>query len=267
MMNKPFNRTLCWVSRQLHRSAEWVDSINTPDVPAPKKPDTGIISYAQNFEDVMLWRALGRVENGFYIDVGAHDPVVDSVSKAFYEHGWRGIHIEPIAEYAQALRLARPGDEVIEAILAADATQHTYYFIPKTGLSTGVKEFAERHKHSGWEVLEQQVPSTTLEAVFEKAKQQDIHWLKVDVEGMEDDVFKGWHTHPARPWVVVVEATEPNSETPTWHLWENHLIDKDYVLAYFDGLNRFYIHAKHKELVQVFQIPPNIFDGFCKFQM
>ena len=31
------------------------------------------ISYAQNFEDVMLWRALKHVENGFYIDVGANE--------------------------------------------------------------------------------------------------------------------------------------------------------------------------------------------------
>ena len=33
-----------------------------------------MISYAQNFEDVMLWRALGHIDNGFYIDVGANDP-------------------------------------------------------------------------------------------------------------------------------------------------------------------------------------------------
>ena len=50
-----------------------------------------MISYAQNFEDVMLWRALKHVERGFYIDIGAQDPVVDSVSLAFYEQGWRGV--------------------------------------------------------------------------------------------------------------------------------------------------------------------------------
>jgi hypothetical protein len=31
----------------------------------------GIVSYAQNFEDVILWRALGAIERGVYIDVGA----------------------------------------------------------------------------------------------------------------------------------------------------------------------------------------------------
>ena len=54
-----------------------------------------IVSYAQNFEDVMLWRALGHIRNGFYIDVGAWSPDKHSVTKLFYEQGWRGINIEP----------------------------------------------------------------------------------------------------------------------------------------------------------------------------
>jgi hypothetical protein len=41
------------------------------------------VSYAQNFEDVMLWRAFRDVEQGFYVDLGAQDPLVDSVSLAF----------------------------------------------------------------------------------------------------------------------------------------------------------------------------------------
>ena len=36
------------------------------------------VSYAQNYEDVMLWRALKHVKNGFYVDVGANDPLIDS---------------------------------------------------------------------------------------------------------------------------------------------------------------------------------------------
>lgn len=37
------------------------------------------ISYAQNFEDVMLWRALKLFGPGRYIDVGANHPSQDSV--------------------------------------------------------------------------------------------------------------------------------------------------------------------------------------------
>ena len=35
------------------------------------------ISYGQNSEDVVLWRALRDIENGFYVDVGLlsqHNP-------------------------------------------------------------------------------------------------------------------------------------------------------------------------------------------------
>ena len=45
-----------------------------------------MISYAQNFEDVILWRALKHVEAGRYIDIGANDPEKDSVTKVFYDN-------------------------------------------------------------------------------------------------------------------------------------------------------------------------------------
>jgi hypothetical protein len=66
------------------------------------------ISYAQNYEDVMLWRALKHVQHGFYIDVGANDPTDDSVTKAFYVRGWRGINVEPLKLHHQDLLEARP---------------------------------------------------------------------------------------------------------------------------------------------------------------
>jgi len=46
----------------------------------------------------MLWRALKHIERGFYIDVGAWSSDLDSVTRAFYEHGWRGINVEPNPE-------------------------------------------------------------------------------------------------------------------------------------------------------------------------
>jgi hypothetical protein len=50
-----------------------------------------IVSYSQNFEDVVLSWTLDDEIPGFYTDVGAQHPVVDSASKAFFEHDWHGI--------------------------------------------------------------------------------------------------------------------------------------------------------------------------------
>ena len=99
-------------------------------------------SHAQNFEDVVLWRALKHVKHGFYIDIGAQDPVINSVSLAFYEKGWRGVHVEPTPAYAAKLRQARMDEDIIEAAIAQSPGPITLFEIADTGLSTGKSEIA-----------------------------------------------------------------------------------------------------------------------------
>ena len=70
-----------------------------------------MISYAQNFEDVILWRAFKDVNCGRYVDVGAFHPEIDSVTKWFYDQGWSGINIEPVPESFDALNAARSRDQ------------------------------------------------------------------------------------------------------------------------------------------------------------
>jgi FkbM family methyltransferase len=226
----------------------------------------GIVSYAQNFEDVMLWRALGHIPNGFYIDVGAQHPTVDSVSKAFYENGWRGIHVEATSTYANMLREDRPDELVLQVALSDQPGTMTFYEIPETGLSTGDKEIAKNHHSQGFQVHEITVPCLTLVDVFEQAAKRDIHWLKIDVEGMERQVLAGWGTSNARPWVLAVESTYPNSQVETHHVWENFVTERGYKEAYFDGLSRYYVLVDLPEIAKCFTIPPNIFDGFSLAQ-
>ena len=61
-----------------------------------------------------------------------------------------------------------------------------------------------------------------------------VHWLKIDVEGLEEKVLKGWDSQVLRPWVIVVEATIPNSPKVNYVNWEPMLIAADYQFVYFD---------------------------------
>ena len=210
----------------------------------------------------MLWRALGHIEKGFYIDIGAQDPIVDSVSKAFYERGWRGIHVEATPAYAEALRKNRPDEIVIEAAVSDHNGQMTFYEIPETGLSTGDADIAHRHVEKNFEVQEITVACTTLAEIFALAGDQEIHWLKIDVEGMEAQVLAGWGEAKARPWIVVIESTLPNTQIETHEQWEYLLLERGYRYAYFDGLNRFYVSENHLELTKALQYGPNVFDNF-----
>jgi FkbM family methyltransferase len=221
-----------------------------------------LTSYAQNFEDVILWRALKHVERGFYIDIGAQDPVVDSVSLAFYEKGWRGVHVEPVAAYARKLREARPDEEVIEAAIAEQAGTIAFWEFPDTGLSTGDPAIAEGHQGEGRQCCPSAVPCMPLSAILERYRDREIHWLKIDVEGMEARVVAGWEPSGVRPWIVVVESTRPNSPEATHAKWEPLLIGLGYDFVYFDGLNRFYLSRERSELRPAFGPGPNVFDGF-----
>ncbi|RLA51208.1 MAG: FkbM family methyltransferase, partial [Gammaproteobacteria bacterium] len=85
------------------------------------------ISYAQNYEDVMLRRTLKDVDKGFYIDVGANDPVIDSVTKSFYDTGWHGINIEPVGEWYEKLQQDRPNDTNLQLAVGAHKDKLDFY--------------------------------------------------------------------------------------------------------------------------------------------
>ena len=67
-------------------------------------PSPTFASFSQNGEDVVLWRALRNIGTGRFVDVGANDPQVFSVSMGFYQRGWSGITIEPDPIFAQMHR-------------------------------------------------------------------------------------------------------------------------------------------------------------------
>lgn len=224
------------------------------------------ISYAQNFEDVILWRALGHVQNGFFVDVGANDPVSDSVTKAFSCRGWKGINIEPVNYWYTKLVEDRPQDINLKAAASSYNGFVEFFEVVGTGLSTTHSDIAKRHECDGLEVISHTVKSLRLADVFAELNVGEIHFLKVDVEGDEENVLQGIDFTKNRPWVLLVEATEPNSNTPSFQKWDHYLTENDYEHVYFDGFNRFYLSKEHLDLSPTFNAPPNVIDNFIQYQ-
>lgn len=223
-----------------------------------------IISYAQNFEDVALWRALSDLERGFYVDVGAADPEEDSVTRAFYKRGWSGINVEPMGEHFDKLTRARPRDTNLKVAVGREAGLRTLHAFPGTGLSTLEPEIAARHKTAGLSAYETVVPTLTLTKILEDCGSPTIHFLKIDVEGSETEVLEGSDLERMRPWIIVIEATKPNSTASTRDDWEHLVATHGYGLAYFDGLNCFYVADEISGRKERLAVPPNIFDKFLR---
>jgi FkbM family methyltransferase len=223
------------------------------------------ISYAQNYEDVILWRALRDVENGFYVDVGAADPEEWSVTRAFYDRGWSGINVEPLDDYFDKLTKARPRDTNLKVAVGKESGVRTLHTIPETGLSTFDPEIALRQQAAGLQIQETVVPVLTLGKILEHCGGPIFHFLKIDVEGAEAEVVEGLDLERFRPWIIVIEATEPVSRVSTREKWEHGIASHRYSFAYFDGLNCFYVADEMPELKARLGVPPNVFDEFVCF--
>jgi FkbM family methyltransferase len=223
------------------------------------------ISYAQNYEDIMLMRALGDVDRGFYVDVGAQDPVEDSVTKLFYEQGWRGINIEPVPHWIDRLRQDRPEDVNLQLLITDRPGTAILHEVADTGLSTIDDALAASHAREGREIVRHTLECATLDSILAQHAQKVIHFLKVDVEGAEKLVLDGLSLRQHRPWILVIESCAPNSTLETFGEWEPMVLAAGYRFVYFDGLNRFYLADEHASRVAAFGAPPNVLDNFIRF--
>ncbi len=224
-----------------------------------------MISYAQNGEDVMLMRALGEVAGGFYIDAGAADPTVHSVTRAFYDRNWHGVNLEPSLEHFLQLETQRPRDITLQVALDDREGEQVFHAIQGTGLSTFDGSLAREHDAAGWPVSRVIVTTHTLAGVCEQYAPGAIHFLKIDVEGAEQRVLAGADFARFRPWIILVEATRPGTKVANHAAWEPILLQADYRFAWFDGLNRFYVAAERIEaLGPCFATPLGVFDDYVR---
>ena len=170
-------------------------------------PDPQMVSYAQNFEDVLLRRVFRDVTNGFYVDVGAFDPVVSSVTKHFYDLGWRGINLEPGTIF-ERLEEARPEDVNLNIAISDHEGSIPFFEDPNDPGISSVREDSSDPTSEGRG--SRLVQCATLESVLERhARDGLINFLKIDAEGHEAAIVRSTNWRRFRPQILLIEATLP----------------------------------------------------------
>lgn len=226
-----------------------------------------MVSYAENAEDVVLRRAF-RGKHGYYVDIGAHHPTENSVTKYFYDKGWSGINVEPQRHLCQLLAAERPRDVNLELAVGTQTGRVQLITYPGVdALGTMSEEVVREHQSHGLTSVTVQVEVVQLESVLEQYVEQPIDFLKIDVEGMEADVLKSLDLTRWRPRAFVIEATFPCTTRPTYAAWEHHLCTAGYVRTLFDGLNCFYTQSDDERLIELLSVPANIFDQFVPYRL
>jgi FkbM family methyltransferase len=185
------------------------------------------------------------------------------VTRHFYENGWKGINIEPLPTWLPILNEKRPRDINLQVAAASQGGQIEIYELDDTRLSTSSKDTVNRHlSNLGQDSRKHTVQKITLNSILEDHVAGEIHFLKIDVEGAEEDVIKGIDFTKYRPWIVLVESTLPYTTIESHDLWDHLITGRGYSFVYFDGLNRYYLAEEHNRMKENFRLPPYIGDGF-----
>lgn len=201
-----------------------------------------IISYdlPHDMEDVILYHVLHDENNIFYVDVGSNDPELYNITKLFYDvKQAHGINIEPQRELIEITQKERPRDiNICKGI--GDKRDKKSFFIQ--GLQGGLSTFIENNIVDKNCIVEE-IEITTLKDVFEEYIKSDIeiHFLKIDVEGYEENVLKGADFNKYRPWIVVVESVVSLQWVYTNEQWEYILEENQYHFTFSQGANRYYV--------------------------
>lgn len=221
-----------------------------------------MISYAQNFEDVILARAFLGKTDGFYVDIGAMDPEFHSVTKHFYDLGWRGVNVEPGLRFHQKLCRERPRDINLCVAVGTERGQKPFHDSEIHGISTFRSHLAAHFSRLSVPFETRAVEMIPLRELCDRHCVTTIDFMKIDVEGMEKEVLESGDWSTFRPRIVLVEAITPDTFAPAWADWEHLLLGNGYLFAYFDGLNRFYVRREDESLREHFRLPPNVLDRF-----
>jgi FkbM family methyltransferase len=217
-------------------------------------------SYSQNLEDVLLNRCFKDQKSGIYVDVGAGPGDGYSVTKNLYLQGWSGLLIEPVSEFAEFHRKARPRDTVIDVVVGSEDGKIEFIHFFDTGLST--KKINLNVSFLGSFPCETLIlPQVRLQSILNGHKVSHIDLLKIDVEGSEMEVLLGIDFEKIKPRLIVVEATRPMSKIRVSDPIREYLINVGYKFVLFDGLNDYFAYRGEQLLIDALDSPVNVFDG------
>jgi len=207
-------------------------------------------SYSQFGEDKIIYNHFNK-NIGYFVEVGANDPIAISQTYLFEQNGWLGALIEPLPHLAEHLRKMRPQSQVFEcAATSPDKCGESYIY---TGGNDTLASLSE--ETGGQRFL---VKTRTMNDILEEAKLPSIDFLSMDVEGFEMDVFAGLDLQRWAPSLILIEDHVHDLEK------HRYLVASNYKLINRLGCNNWYIpkssiwhgptHLSHFERIRKFYL-------------
>lgn len=195
------------------------------------------VSHGQNLEDNILWVLSDRKKNGFYVDIGAHNPVRFSNTYKLFREGWCGINIDPLPGFMDLFSKQRPNDVNLNVGCSQTAGELMYYSFEEPAYNTFDKARADTVIENGYSTLKEKliVPVERLDVILDKyLDNRKIDVLTLDVEKRELDVLESNNWTKYRPKVIVMESLVSVNESLD-KIYDDpavaYVIDKGYIVV------------------------------------
>jgi FkbM family methyltransferase len=185
----------------------------------------------QEAEHVILERLFPKINDGFYVDVGAHDPIRFSNTYKLYNMGWNGINVEPNKINFKRFLTYRKRDINLN-VAASNKKNLIFYKFEEPALNTTSLKTINLRKTQGYSHIDKEnIECLTLSNIFLKhCKNKNIDFLNIDTEGNELEILKTNNWKKFRPKVIICEILDQNINTVLKHKTSKYLISKGYIV-------------------------------------
>ena len=158
--------------------------------------------YSQDGEETFLREFFGDKKDGFYVDVGAYNPLRFSNTVWAYERGWKGINIEPNTEGHKKFLQMRNSDVNLNCGISEEEGLMSYFEFDEGAYNT----FCPEEIPCDLEVKRvNKIETRRLDLVFKEYGVNHIDFLDIDVEGYELSVLNSNNWDLYRPTIVLIE--------------------------------------------------------------
>jgi hypothetical protein len=148
---------------------------------------------------------ISNIENGFYIEAGAYDGVLQSNTKFLEEeYNWTGILIEPSPKVFLELEKNRPNNINVNKCLVSP--WHSSKTIKGAFDNGPMSSVGNIRNLKNVELID--VECDTLENILDYYDIQKIDFMTVDTEGYELEVLQGLNLLKHRPLYIMIEIYE-----------------------------------------------------------
>lgn len=164
--------------------------------------------YSQDDEETLI-RAFFRDRHaGFFVDVGAGDPVRHSTTYYLEKHlGWAGIAVDAVAEYAEAYGRERPATRFFNYFAADKSDQaHDFFVSEDRNFSSG-----SGTDPRGGSYEKRKVATIVLNDLLARERVNRVDFLSMDIEGAEPAALAGINLNRYRPELACIEISSPQS--------------------------------------------------------